>query len=104
MKKLAMLPLLTLTILFAPLQAIAQQAQEPTTPPSYYGPGPWHMWAYGGARHFWLMLPMIILLSDRLQWRVGEREQHEPKRLSFMNVSFFSPHRRLGRGAAPSAT
>jgi uncharacterized membrane protein len=50
---------LLFTIASAPVQAIAQQVQVPTAPPSYYGPGPWHMWAYG-VWHFWWMFPMMI--------------------------------------------
>jgi putative membrane protein len=58
--KLMTLRLMLFALAYTPLQAIAQQVQVPTSPPSYYGPGPWHMWAYGGAWHFWLMLPMMI--------------------------------------------
>jgi putative membrane protein len=61
MMKLMTLQLMVLTFASAQLQAIAQQAQVPTAPPSYYGPGPWHMWEYGGSWHFWLMLPMMIV-------------------------------------------
>ena len=57
--KLMTLWLVLFTLALAPLQAIAQQAQVPTAPPSYYGPGPWHMWTYG-AWHFWWMFPMMI--------------------------------------------
>jgi putative membrane protein len=59
MMKLMMLRLMLFTLAYAPLQAIAQQAQVPTAPPSYYGPGPWHM-AYGGPWHFWLM-PLLMI-------------------------------------------
>jgi hypothetical protein len=52
--------LMLLMLAYAPLQAIAQQTQMPITPPAYYGSGPWHMWAYGSAWNFWLMLPMMI--------------------------------------------
>lgn len=59
--KLMTLRLMLFMLAYAALPAIAQQTQVPTAPPSYYGPGPWHIWAYGGAWHFWLMLPMMIL-------------------------------------------
>jgi putative membrane protein len=58
--KLMTLRLTLFALAYAPLQAIAEEVQVPTTPPSYYGYGPWHMWAYGGAWHFWLMVPMMI--------------------------------------------
>jgi putative membrane protein len=60
MMKLMTLRLMLFALAYAPLQAIAEEVQVPTAPPSYYGPGPWHMWAYGGAWHFWLMVPMMI--------------------------------------------
>jgi putative membrane protein len=46
----------------APLQAIAQTQQQPTTPPqNYYWPGPGHMmWGYDGWP-FWGMFPMMLL-------------------------------------------
>ncbi len=54
-KNLAVLPLLALNTLIAPLQAIAQTQQQPTAPQNYYGPGPWHMmWGWG-------MFPMMLL-------------------------------------------
>jgi putative membrane protein len=59
MKKQMTLRLLMFMVAYAPLQTIAQQAQE-TTPPAYYGPGPWHMGAYDGGWHFWWMFPMVI--------------------------------------------
>ncbi len=61
MKKITMLRLLTFTMLFAPLQALAQQTQAPATPPPYYDYGPWHMWGYAGSWHFWWMFPMMLL-------------------------------------------
>ncbi len=61
--KLLMIRLLAFSLLAAPLQAIAQTQQQPTTPPQdYYGPGPWHMmWGYGGGWPFWAMFPMMLL-------------------------------------------
>jgi putative membrane protein len=59
-----MIRLLTFSVLVAPLQAIAQTQQQPTTPPqNYYGPGPWHMWGYGydSGWPFWGMFPMMLL-------------------------------------------
>ena len=61
MKNLTALRLLPFTMLVAPLQAIAQQAQEPVGPPPYYGYGPMHMWGYAGGWPFWWMLPMMLL-------------------------------------------
>jgi|SRR5690348_5150463 len=60
MKNPTALRLLPFTMLIAPLQAIAQQAQEPTGPAPYYG-GPMHMWGYAGGWPFWWMLPMMLL-------------------------------------------
>ena len=42
-------------VISAPFEAIAQTQQQ--TPD--YGPGPWHMWAYG--MPFWWMFPMMFL-------------------------------------------
>jgi putative membrane protein len=61
MKKLTVLPLLTLAVLCAPLQAIAQQAQKPITPPPYYGFEPWYMWGYAGGSPFWWMFAMMMV-------------------------------------------
>ena len=58
---LPMIRLLAFSVLIAPLQAIAQTQQQPTTPPNYYGPGPWHMWGYDGGWPFWGMFPMMLL-------------------------------------------
>lgn len=60
---LSMIRLLVFSVLVAPLQAIAQTQQQPTTPPqNYYGPGPWHMWGYGyDGWPFWGMFPMMLL-------------------------------------------
>ena len=61
---LSMIWLLVFSVLVAPLQAIAQTQQQPTTPPqNYYGPGPWHMWGYGydSGWPFWGMFPMMLL-------------------------------------------
>jgi hypothetical protein len=54
-KKFLFLLAPTLILLNAPLEAIAQTQQQ--TPD--YGPGPWHMWAYG--MPFWWMFPMMFL-------------------------------------------
>jgi putative membrane protein len=54
-KKLLFVLASTLILLNAPLEAIAQTQQQ--TPD--YGPGPWHMWAYG--MPFWWMFPMMFL-------------------------------------------
>lgn len=61
MKNLTALRLLPFTMVIAPLQAIAQQAQEPAGPPPYYGYGPMHMWGYAGGWPFWWMFPMMLL-------------------------------------------
>jgi putative membrane protein len=61
MKNLPVLRLLAFAMIFAPLQAMAQQAQEPVTAPQYYGYGPMHMWGYGGGAPFWWMFPMMLL-------------------------------------------
>jgi len=60
---LSMIPLLAFSVLIAPLQAIAQTQQQPTTPPQNYGPSPWHMWGYGydSGWPFWGMFPMMLL-------------------------------------------
>ena len=58
---LPMIRVLAFTVLIAPLQALAQTQQQPTTPPNYYGPGPWHMWGYDGGWPFWGMFPMMLL-------------------------------------------
>ena len=43
-----------------PLQAIAQQSQQPTAPqPPQWGPGPLMMWSDGWA--FWWICPLMIL-------------------------------------------
>ncbi len=60
MKNLTALRLLPFTMLVAPLQAMAQQAQEPIVRPPYYGYGPWHM-GYAGGAPFWWMFPMMLL-------------------------------------------
>ena len=62
-KNLSVMAWLALSVLIAPLQAIAQTQQQPTTPPqNYYGPGPWHMWGYyDGGWPFWGMFPMMLL-------------------------------------------
>jgi thiosulfate reductase cytochrome b subunit len=59
MKPIA-LRLMLFALAYAPLQAIGQEVQVPIAPPAYYGSGPWHMWTYGSAWHFWLMIPMMI--------------------------------------------
>ncbi len=57
-RSLSLLPLLALSVLIAPLQAIAQTQQQPSAPPPNYNwPGPGHMmWGYG-----WGMFPMMLL-------------------------------------------
>jgi len=61
-KNLSVIALLALSVLMAPLQAIAQTQQQPTaTPQNYYWPGPGHMiWGYDGWP-FWGMFPMMLL-------------------------------------------
>jgi putative membrane protein len=61
-KNLSVIALLVLSVLIAPLQAIAQTQQQPTAPPqNYYWPGPGHMmWGYDGWP-FWGMFPMMLL-------------------------------------------
>jgi len=44
-----------LFVLFGPMSASAQQAQQP----AWDCPGPWHMW--GGSWGFWWMFPAIML-------------------------------------------
>jgi putative membrane protein len=62
-KKFSALSIFVFMLLIAPLQAIAQQPSQPSTPPQeYYGPGPWHhMWGGGYGFHGWWMFPMMIL-------------------------------------------
>jgi putative membrane protein len=72
LKKLAGIPVFAVTLLAAPLAALAQAQNQPNAPsgppPDYYWPGPGHMmwrdgyWggAYGGSS--WEMAPMLILL------------------------------------------
>ena len=61
-KKLSVFALPALSVLIAPLEAIAQTQQQPTAPPqNYYWPGPGHMmWGYDGWP-FWGMFPMMLL-------------------------------------------
>lgn len=61
MNNLTALRLLPFTMLVPPLQAIAQQAQEPVRPTPYYGYGPMHMWSYADGWPFWWMFPMMLL-------------------------------------------
>ncbi len=68
MKKLMVLRLLAVTALLAPVQAIAQQAQEAPTPPPYYyyGYWPWHMWAmFPIALLFFIIICGAMLLFMR---------------------------------------
>jgi putative membrane protein len=48
-----------------PLQAIAQQTPQPTSPQPpqwYWGPGPWHMWSDGYGWHYWWWMPPLMML------------------------------------------
>jgi putative membrane protein len=56
------LRLLTFAIVFMPLQATAQQAQQPNTLPPYYGFGPSHMWGYGGGWMFGTMMLFFLAM------------------------------------------
>ena len=50
----------TLFALLLPLLALAQQAQQPTTPQQApYWLGPWHMWSGGWG--FWWIFPLFML-------------------------------------------
>ena len=60
MKNLTALRFLTVPLLLAPFEAIAQQAPQPVAP-AYYGYGPMHMWGYAGGWPFWWMFPMMLL-------------------------------------------
>jgi putative membrane protein len=60
-KKLSVITLLAISVLIAPLRAIAQTQQQPVPLQNYYGPGPWHMWGYDGGWPFWGMFPMMLL-------------------------------------------
>ena len=66
MKNASVLRLVIFTILSAPWQAIAQQAQEPARSPSEYGFGPWHMsggpWHMGGYAGWWMFGVMLLIL------------------------------------------
>jgi hypothetical protein len=58
LKRLSALPILIFIVLIAPLQAFAQQPQQPAAPPQeYYGPGH-HMWGDGYGWPFWWMFPL----------------------------------------------
>jgi putative membrane protein len=62
LKRLSALPILIFIVLIAPLQAFAQQPQQPAAPPQgYYWPGPHHMWGDGYGWHFWWMFPLMML-------------------------------------------
>lgn len=67
-KKISAFLSLGLVLAVAPMAAIAQQTQAPTTPPAegyYYRHGPWPMmWADGygyGWHSWWWMFPMMLL-------------------------------------------
>ena len=63
LKKIAALPILAFIVLIEPLQAIAQQTQQPTAPlpPDGYWRGPMHMWSDGYGWNGWAMFPMMML-------------------------------------------
>jgi|SRR6516162_6738538 len=48
----------------APLRTLAQQPSQPTptSPPQWYGPGPWHMWGDGYGWHYWWWMPPLMML------------------------------------------
>lgn len=52
----------SLFALVHPLSAIAQQTQQPTSPPQppWDWPGPWHMWHGGWG--FWWIFPLFMLI------------------------------------------
>src|SRR4051794_18082169 len=68
-KKISAFLSLGLVLAVAPIAAIAQQTQAPTTSPPegyYYRPGPWTMmgtdgYGYGYGWHYWWMFPMMLM-------------------------------------------
>lgn len=64
LKKFAALPLIAFIVLSAPLQALAQPAQQggPQAPQSYYFPGPGHMWGDSYGWSYWWAGPLMMLL------------------------------------------
>ncbi len=73
MKKLMALRLLAAAALLAPVQAIAQQAQQvPVPPPYYYGYGPWHMWGmFPLALLFFILICGVMFLFMRGAFGMG---------------------------------
>lgn len=63
LKKLSTLSIFASILLMQPLQAIAQQTQQPAAPPQgYYWPGPWHMWNDGYSWPFWWIGPLMMFV------------------------------------------
>ncbi len=61
LKKISAFATLTAIVFIDSLQAIAQQTQQPATPPQgYYWPGPWHMWNDGYGWPFWWIGPLMM--------------------------------------------
>jgi len=62
-KRLSRLPFLCFIPLALPLQALAQAQQSGSSPPDYYGPGPWQMMWAGGywGWSFWWLCPLMML-------------------------------------------
>lgn len=54
--------IMTSLAIFHPWPTLAQQAQQPATPPQppWYWHGPWHMWSDGWG--FWWIFPLLFML------------------------------------------